>query len=80
MIFRSYGTSTWTNKVTRKENSKYGPMYFHVNEKCLRNFDDENYCGPGQAFNCSVVTINPKSKGNLNPAEIDLLRKLGILL
>ena len=35
MIIRSYGTSTWTNKVTGRENSKYGPMYLHFSEKCL---------------------------------------------
>ena len=80
MINRSYGTSTWTNKVTGKENSKYGPMYLHFNEKCLKNFDNENYYGPGQAFNYSAVTVNPKLQGDLNPTEIDLLRKLGILL
>ena len=56
MIIRSYGTSTWTNKVTGKENSKYGPMYLHFKEKCLKNFDNENYYGPGQAFNYSAVT------------------------
>ena len=33
-----------------------------------------------QAFKYGVVTVNLKSKGDLNPAEIDLLRKLGILL
>ena len=76
MIIRSYGTSTWTNKVTGKENSKYGPMYL----KCLKNFDNENYYGPGQAFNYSAVTVNLKSQADLNPAEIHLLRKLGILL
>ena len=80
MIIRSYGTRTWTNKVTGRENSKYDPMYLPFNEKCLKNFDNENYYGPGQAFNYSVVKVNPKSKGDLNLAEIDLPRKLGILL
>ena len=55
MIIRPYGTSTWTNKVTGRENSKYGPMYLQFNEKCLKNLDDENYYGPGQAFNYRVV-------------------------
>ena len=80
MIIRSYGTSTWTKKVNGKENYKYGPMYLHFNEKCLKNFDNENYYGPGQAFNYSAVTVNLKSQADLNPAEIHLLRKLGILL
>ena len=47
MIICSYGTSTWTNKVTGRGNSKYGPMNLHFNEKCLKNFGDENYYGPG---------------------------------
>ena len=55
MIIRSYGTSTWTNKVTGRENSNYGPMHLQFNEKCLKNLDDENYYGPGQAFNYRVV-------------------------
>ena len=80
MIIRSYETSTWTNKVTGRENFKYDSMYLHSNEKCLKNFDNENYYGPGQAFNYNVVTVNPKSKGDLNPVEIDLLRKLGMFL
>ena len=80
MIICSYGTSTWINKVTGRENSKYGPMYLKFNERCLRNFDDENYYSLGQAFNYSVVTINPKSKGDLNPTKIYLSRKLEILL
>ena len=67
------------DKVTGRRNSKYGPMNLHFNEKCLKNFGDENYYGPGQAFNYRVVTVNPKSKEDLNPADIDLL-KLGILL
>ena len=46
----------------------------------MKSFDEENRYGPGQAFNYSVVAVNPKSKGDLNPVEIDLLRKLGILL
>ena len=80
MIIRYCGTSSCTNKVTGRENFKYTPMYLHFNEKCLKNFNDENYYCPGQAFNYSVVTVNPKSKGDLNQAEIDLLRELGILL
>ena len=67
MIIRSYGTSTWTSKVAGSENSKYGPMYLHFNENWFKNFKDEYYYSPGQAFNYSVVTVNPKSKGNLNP-------------
>ena len=46
----------------------------------FKNFNDENYYGPGPAFNYSVVRVNPKSKGDLNQAEIDLLRKLDIFL
>ena len=71
--------STWTNKVTGSENSNFGPMYLHFNEECLKSFDDENYYGPGQAFNYHVVTIDPKSKGDQNPAEIDLLRILNLV-
>lgn len=53
-------------------------MYLHFNEKCLKNFNDENHYDLGQAFNYSDFMINAKSKGNLNLEEMDLLRKLGI--
>ena len=53
-------------------------MYLHFNEKCLKNFNDENHYDLGQAFNYSDFMINAKSKGNLNLVEMDLLRKLGI--
>ena len=76
MVIRSYGTSNW--KVTGKENFKYGPMYLHFNEKSLKKVYDENYYGPRQAFNYSAVRANPKSKGDINPADIHLLTKLGI--
>ena len=79
IIIRYYGMSTWTNKVTGSENSNFGPMYLHFNEECLKSFDDENYYGPGQAFNYHVVTIDPKSKGDQNPAEINLLRILNLV-
>ena len=36
MIIRSYGTSIWTSKVTGREDYKYGPMYLHFHEKCLK--------------------------------------------
>ena len=44
----------------------------------MKSVYDENYYSPGQAFAYSVVRVNPKSKGDLNLAKIDLLRKLGI--
>ena len=33
-------------------------MYLHFNEKCLKNFDDENYYSPEQALNYRVVTVD----------------------
>ena len=55
-------------------------MYLHFNEICSKNFDDENNYGLGQAFNYSLVTVDPTSKKVLNSEEIDLLKKLDILL
>ena len=36
MIIRCYGTITWQSKVTGREDSKYGLMYLHFHEKCLK--------------------------------------------
>ena len=44
-MVRVPGQSNW------KGNSKYGRMNLHFSEKYLKNFDDENYYSPGQAFN-----------------------------
>ena len=76
MSIRSFRTSAWTNKVTGRKIVGMVQCIYAL----MKSAYDENYYGLRQAFDYSVVTVNPKSKGDLNLAKIDLLRKLGILL
>ena len=76
MIICFYRTSTWTNKATGRKILGMVQCIYAL----MKSAYDENYYGLRQAFDYSVVTVNPKSKGDLNLAKIDLLRKLGILL
>ena len=72
--------SSWTDKATGKEKSKFGPMYVHFNQKCLERCDSENFYGPDNSFDFSRITINTKTKEKLNKTEACLLRNLGIKL
>ena len=46
MVLRSYGRITWIDKSTGKEKAKFGPMYIHFHENCLKNFS-ETFYAPG---------------------------------
>lgn len=76
MIICFYRTSTWTNKATGRKILGMVQCIYAL----MKSVYDENYYSPGQAFDYSVVRVNPKLKGDLNLVKIDLLRKLGILL
>ena len=80
LLVRSYGTSTWTDRTTGAERSKFGPMYIHFNEKCLETFDSENFYGPGSHFDYSRIQIDEQVKSKLNDSEKHLLLGLGIRL
>lgn len=78
LIVRSYGLISWTNKKTGKENQKYGPMYIHFKEECLKNYSELFY-PPGESFDYSKFKIDPTSRIDLSKTEIDFLNRLGIL-
>ena len=77
MVVRSYGRITWTDKSKGKEKAKFGPMYIHFHENCLKNFSDTFYA-PGQSFDFSKIKIDPKTKETLMEADKTLLSSLGI--
>ena len=77
MVVRSYGRITWTDKSTGEEKAKFGPMYIHLHENCLKNFS-ETFYAPGQSFNFSKIKIDPKTKEKLTEADKTLLSPLGI--
>ena len=47
MVMRSYGRMTWTDKATGKEKAKFGPVYIHLYENCLKHFS-ETFYNPSQ--------------------------------
>ena len=78
MLVRTYGKSSWTDKVTGTERSKFGPMYVHFNQKCLETCNSEKFYGPGNHFDYSRITIDTKTKEKLNNSESTLLKNLGV--
>ena len=45
MIIRLIGKRWCTDKRTKKEMSRVGPMYVHFNQNCLEQFETENFYG-----------------------------------
>lgn len=80
LLVRTYGKTTWTDKSTGAERSKFGPMYVHFNQKCLENSDSENFYGPSKSFDYSRIKIDDKTKEKLNKTEKVLLKSLGMSL
>lgn len=78
MIVKSYGTSTWTDRNTGLERSKFGPMYIHFNQKCLETFDSENSYGPGNRFDYNRVEVHNSTQTKLQEAERMFLIQLGV--
>ena len=77
MVVRSYGRVTWTDKSTGKEKAKFGPMFIHFHEICLKNFSD-TFDASGQSLDFSKIKIDPKTKEKLTEADKTLLSSLGI--
>ena len=77
MLIKTYGTTRWTNKKTGKEMSKYGAMYIHFNETCLKRHT-KKYHRPDEKFDYSIITLADKTRNNLSNEEKDFLIGLGI--
>ena len=60
----------WTDKKTGKEMSKYGPMYIHFNETCLKRHI-KKYYRPDEKFDYSVITLADETRNNLSEEEKD---------
>ena len=71
----NYGTTRWTDKKTRKEMSKHGPMYTHFNEYCFKKFENKKFYAPDESFDYSVITLSQETLTKLNQEERSFLRK-----
>ena len=60
----------WTDKKTGKEMSKYGPMYTHFNETCLKRHT-KKYYRPDEKFDYSIITLADETRNNLSEEEKD---------
>eukprot|EP00794_Sanderia_malayensis_P002387 gene2387-2747_t len=78
IVVKSYGTSTWTDRKTGKEQSKFGPMYIHFKDTCLKKFDSENFYGANESFDYSKIKVNSGTLRLLRNAEKDFLKSLGV--
>ena len=77
MLIKTYGTTRWTDKKTGKEMSKYGPMYIHFNETCLKRHT-KKYYSLEEKFDYSIITLADETRNNLSDEEKDFLTELGI--
>ena len=68
MLIKTYGTTRWTDKSTGDEMSKYGPMYIHLNETCLKRHT-KKYYRPDEKFDYSIITLAQETSNNLSDEE-----------
>ena len=58
LIMRSFGTTSSINRNTVENRTKYGSLFIHFQEICLKNFDTEEFYGPRESFNFNSTTVN----------------------
>lgn len=78
MLIRTYGTTRWTNKSTGHEESRYGPMYLHFQDECLKRYNSNTYYSANKCFDYSKITVDKKVQSELNKDESSLLMSLGV--
>ena len=61
LVVKSYGTMSWTDKNTEEGKQRFGPMYVHFKEKCLKGYSKLFYA-PGDRLDFSKVKIDEKTK------------------
>ena len=72
MLIKTYGTTTQTDKKTRKEMSKYEPMYIHFNKTYLKRHANKQ---PDEKFD---FLLADETRNNLSDEEKYFLTELGI--
>ena len=77
LVVKSYGKISWTDKNTGQERQKFGLMYIHFKEDCLKTFSDKFYA-PGESFDFGKIKIDSKSRNEVTKTDMDFLAGLGI--
>ena len=76
LLVRTYGTTTWTERGTGREMSKYGPMYIHFSGRCLKAFDSKNYYEVNDTFDYQRIIVEKNVQAELRRGELEMLLKL----
>ena len=66
LIVKSYGKTTWADKNTGKERCKYGPLYIHFLNNCLKNFDTDHFSASGEQLCFDRNKISSQTKETLD--------------
>ena len=75
---RSFGTTSWTDRNTAEYRTKYGPLYIHFQEKCLKNFDTEKFYGSRESFNSNSITVDKDTSDSLKASGKVFLTQRGV--
>ena len=79
LLVKSYGNSTWRDPKTHEEMSRYGAMYIHFKDECLKAYDTQTYYAPNEHFDYEKIKLSDKSKETLSNDDLDYLRNMKIL-
>ena len=74
LVVKSYGKISWTDKNTGQERQKFGPMYIHFKEDCLKTFSDKVYA-PGESFDFGKIKIDSKSRNEVTKTDMDFFSR-----
>ena len=78
LLVKSVGHSPYRDPVTRENKIRFGNLYIHFKENCLKTYDSDEYYAPNEPFNYSKIKLNKDAKAKLSDADIAHLHSLGI--
>ena len=77
LIVKTSGKTSWTDKKTGQQREKFGPMYLHFQDDCLKNFGEKDYT-IGESFVFEKIKIDETTKRELTEEDLEFLKSLGI--
>ena len=77
LILKTSGKTSWTDKKTGQQREKFGPMYLHFQEDCLKNFGEKDYT-IGESFVFEKIKIVETTERELTEEDLEFLKSLGI--
>ena len=75
---KTFGKTSWTDKISGQEKQKYGPMYLNFKENCLKNFNETHMYGPGENNNFQHIKIDENTRSALSENKKTFLESLCI--